>query len=199
MVNKRRVVSAFLLLGVKGILCLVCLSTVVLALVTYTATVTVTPVKQLSTGATSAAWTFYVNEVNQVRYLPGDSSELTLNTSDTNTYALKIVTDSNKVCAIKIELTAAMNSSKFTNFDVTIRSSTGGAWGDETLYAASTGGTTKASVDGLLEGDAAYIHQESTTTKYYEIKVTYSYDKVDETSQIGVTFRFTPLPQDSFT
>ena len=131
--------------------------------------------------------------------MPGDFSEPTLNTSDTNTYALKVVTDSNKVCAVKIELTAAVNSSKFSNFEVTVRSSTGGAWSDETLYAASTGATTKTYVDGLVSSDAAYIHQAVSTTKYYEIKVTYSYDKVDETAQIAITFQYTPLPQDNFT
>ena len=199
MIKGRKVLSAFVALGLKVILCLLCLSAVTIALVTYPAAVTVTPTQQLTTGATSATWQFYVNEVNEVRYLPGDFSEPTLNTSDTNTYALKVVTDSNKVCAVKIELTAAVNSSKFSNFEVTVRSSTGGAWSDETLYAASTGATTKTYVDGLVSSDAAYIHQAVSTTKYYEIKVTYSYDKVDETAQIAITFQYTPLPQDNFT
>lgn len=199
MVNRRRIVSTFLVLGVKGILCLACLSVVAVALVTYTATVTVTPTQQLTTGAITASWTFYVNEVNQIRYLPGGFSESTLNASDSSTYALKVVTDSNKVCAVKIELTSVVSSSKFSNFDVTVRSSTGGAWGDETVYAASAGGTTKSFIDGLSIGDAGYIHQAQSTTKYYEIKVTYSYDKVDETTQVVVTFQYTPLPQDGFT
>ncbi len=59
-------------------------------------------------------------------------------------------------------------------------------------YASSTGGTTKASIDGLTPGDAAYVHQAVSTTKYYEIQVTYSYDKVDDKTQIPVTFQFTP-------
>jgi hypothetical protein len=110
-----------------------------------------------------------------------------------------VVTDSSKVCAVKIELTSAANSSKFSNFAVTVRSSTGGAWGDETLYAVSTGGTTKSFIDDVLGGDAGYIHQAQSTTKYYEIKVTYSYDLVDKTAQVAVTFQYTPLPQDGFT
>jgi hypothetical protein len=91
-----------------------------------------------------------------------------------------------------------MDASKFSNFDIIVRSSTGGAWGSETLYVASTGDTTKASINGLTLGDAAYVHQAVSTTKYYEIQVTYSYDKVNDTSQIPVTFQFTPLPQDDF-
>jgi predicted peptidase len=130
--------------------------------------------------------------------MPGGFSEPTLSTGDTGTYAFKVVTDANKVCAVKVELTSAMNASKFSNFDITVQSWTGGAWGAETLYAASTGGTTKASINGLTLGDAAYIHQDISLTKYYEIQVTYSYDKVNETSQIPVTFQFTPLPLDVF-
>jgi len=53
-------------------------------------------------------------------------------------------------------------------------------------------------MNGLTPGDAAYVHQAASTTKYYEIQVTYSYDKVNETSQIPVTFQFTPLPLDDF-
>lgn len=185
-------------LGINGFLCLMSLTAIALALVTYTASVTITPTKQFTIGATASSWTVYVNDVNKVRYLPGGSTEPTLNTSNTNTYAFKVVTDANQVCAVKIELTSAVNSSKFSNFNITTRSSTGGAWADETLYAASTGSTTKSYINGLTAGDAGYIHQGVSTTTYYEIKVTYSYDKVDATAQVTVTFQYTPLPQDSF-
>lgn len=187
------------IVGVKGLLCLASLTMVALALVTYAATVTLNPTQQFTIGATSASWTVYVNDVNKARYLPGSSIEPTLNTGDSSTYAFKVVTDANKVCAVKIELTSAVNSSKFSNFNITVRSSTGGAWADETLYAASTGSTTKSYIDGLTGGNVGYVHQAVSTTKYYEVKVTYSYDKVDETAQVTVTFQYTPLPQDSFT
>ena len=80
-----------------------------------------------------------MNEVNQARYMPGGFSEPTLNTGDTSTYSFKVVTDANKVCAVKVDLTSEMDESKFSNFVITVRSSTGGSWGAETLYAASTG------------------------------------------------------------
>jgi hypothetical protein len=67
------------------------------------------------------------------------------------------------------------------------------------LYAASTGSTTKSHINGSTGGDAGYVHQAASTTKYYEVKVTYSYDKVDATAQVTVTFQYTPLPQDNFT
>jgi intein-encoded DNA endonuclease-like protein len=140
-----------------------------------------------------------VNDVNQVRYLPGGSAEPTLNTGESSTYAFKVVTDTNKVCAIKIELTSAVNGSKFSNFNITVRSSTGGAWTDETLYAGATGVSTKSYINGLTGGDAGYVHQAASTTRYYEVKVTYSYDKVDATAQVTATFQYTPLPQNSFT
>lgn len=179
-------------------LCILLLSATAVALVVYTTSVTITPVKQITLGITSNSWNVYVNEVNQVRYLPGGFSEVTLDTGDTNTYTAKVVTDSHKVCAVKIELTSAINSSKFSNFNITVRSSTGDTWTDETLYAEPTGLTTKSYIDGLIPGDVGYIHQTTSATKYYEIKATYSYDKVDETDQITVTFQFTPLPQDTF-
>jgi len=187
------------ILGVKGILCLAFLSMITTALVTYTAILTMTPTQQFNIGAATPSWTVYVNDVNQVRYLPGGSTEPTLNTGDSNTYAFKVVTDANKVCAIKIELTSAVDSAKFSNFNITVRSSTGGAWSAETLYAGATGSTTKSYINGLTGSDAGYVHQATSTTKYYEVKVTYSYDKVDATAQVTVPFQYTPLPQDSFT
>ena len=153
---------------------------------------------QLGVGTTTAAWDIYVNDVNQIRYMPGGFTEPTLDTGDTSTYAFKVVTDANRVCAVKVTITSQMDNTKFSNFEITVLSSTGGAWGAETLYAAPTGGTTKASIDGLTQGDAAYIHQPISTTKYYEIQVTYSYDLVSNNTQISVTFQFTPLPQAGF-
>jgi hypothetical protein len=49
----------------------------------------------------------------------------------------------------------------------------------------------------MTKEDAGYIHQDISTTTYYEIKVNYSYDTVDETTKVSVTFKYTPLPQDS--
>ena len=100
-----------------------------------------------------------------------------MNTGDTSTYAFEVVTDANKECAVEVELTSAMDASKFSNFDITVLSSTaGGTWSAEPLYTAPTGTTTMPSIDGLTQGAAAYIHQDISTTKYYEIQVTYSYD-----------------------
>jgi hypothetical protein len=186
------------ILGVKGILSVASLTTIALALVFYTASVTISPTQQFTIGATTASWTVYVNDVNQVRYLPGGLTEPTLNPTDSTTYAFKVVTDA-KVCAIKIELQSAVDGSKFSNFNIAVRSSTFGTWSDETLYAGATGATTKSYINGLTGGDSGYVHQAASTTKYYEVKVTYSYDKVDTTVQVTTTFQYTPLPQDSFT
>ena len=186
------------ILGIKGLLAVSALMTIAMALVVYTAAVTVNPTQQLTIGATSASWTVYVNDVNQVRYLPNGFTEPTLNTDDSSTYAFKTATDANKVCAIKIELTSAIDGAKFSNYNIAIRSSTGGAWSDETIYVGATGATTKSYINGLTGGEVGYIHQIASTTKYYEIKVTYSYDKVDSIAQVTSTFQYTPLPQDSF-
>ncbi len=190
-------------LGVKGFLSLVFLTLIALALVTYTASVTITPTQQFTVGATSASWTVYANDVNETRYLPGlgspaGSLEPTFNASDTDTYAFKVATDADKVCAVRIELTSAVDSSKFSKFEITVKYWNGLAWDDETLYDAATGSSTKSYIDGLAPGDFGYIHQGTLETTYYLLEVVYSYDLTDETTQIAVTFQYTPLPQNSF-
>ncbi len=191
------------ILGLKGFLSLASLTMIALALVTYTASVTITPTQQFTVGATSASWTVYMNDVNETRYLPGSGSpagseEPTFNASDTGTYAFKVVTDADKVCAVKIELTSAVNSSKFSKFEITTKYWNGSAWDTETLYDAATGSNPKSFIDGLTSGDAGYIHQGTSEATYYLLKVVYSYALTDEATQITVTFQYTPLPQDSF-
>jgi len=193
------------LLGIKGLLCLASLTAVVLALVSYTATVTIAPTLQFSIGATTASWTVYVNDVNQLRYLPGSgtpsgSQQPVLNATNINTFAFKVVTDAAKVCAVNITLTSAVNSTKFSKFQITVMfwNSTTSAWQGATLYAAATGSTAKSYINGLTAGDSGYVHQAASLTRYYLIEVTYSYDLVDATASVNVTFRYTPLPQASF-
>ncbi len=198
MVTRRKLVKLFVSLGVKGIVCIVCLAAIGYALVTYSNSVTISPTIQLSIGETTASWTIYVNEVDQVRYMPGGFTQPTLNTADSTTYSFKVTTDAHKVCAIKVELVTAMDPAKFSKFQITVLSSTGDTWGAETLYSAATGATTKNYVDGLVQGDAAYIHQDLSTVSYYLVQVTYSYDLVSQSTQIPITFQFTPLPQDGF-
>jgi hypothetical protein len=186
------------MLGVKGVLCIISLTMIVVALVIYTVSVAITPTLQFSTGAASSSWTVYVNDVNKARYLPGGATESTFNASNPNTYAFKVVTDANQVCAVKIELTSAVNASKFSNFNITLEYWNSTAWVSGTLYNAATGSTAKSYMDGLAAGDSGYVHQGISTTQCYLIKVTYSYDKVDETTQVATTFQYTPLPQSSF-
>lgn len=190
---RRRFVS----LGLKGIICLiclgVCLASVSFALVTYTGSVAITPTMQLSVGTATVSWTIYQNEQNVEQYMPGGSSTSTLSTGDSTTYAFKVVTDANKECAVEVELTSAMDETKFSNFDITVLSSTAqGDWSAEPLYTTPTGTTTATSINGLTQGAAAYIHQDISTTKYYEVQVTYSYDA--ENSPMTATFIFTPFP-----
>jgi hypothetical protein len=185
------------ILGVKGFLCLVSMTMIAFALVAYTAIVTINPTQQFTIGATTDTWTVYVNEVNQVRYLPGASSQPTFDSGNSNTYAFSVVTDAYKVCAVKIELSSAMNSSKFSNFDITVDYWDGDSWETATLYNAATGSTTVTEIDGLTT-TSGYIHQTVSTTTYYLVKVTYSYDLGDDTNQVTATFQYTPFPQDSF-
>ncbi len=187
-----------LLVGVKGILSVASLVTIALALVVYTASVTINPVQQLTVGATADTWGVYINEVDQTRYLPGNLLEPTFNPVNTGTYAFKVVTDATKVCAVKIELTSAISNTAFSKFDITVSYWTGSAWATATLYNAETGSTTIPAINGLNSGAAGYIHHPVSTTTYYLVKVTYSYDLVDATTQVTATFHYTPLPRGSF-
>lgn len=191
-------------LGVKGFICLISLTMIALALVTYTISVTINSTKQFTLGATSASWTIYVNDVDQTRYSPGTGTPVGSQPpgapadADVNTFAFKVVSDAGKVCAVKIELTSTVDNTKFSKFQITAMRWDGAAWVDETLYAASTGATTKAYINGLTAGDSGYIHHAASLTRYYLIKATYSYDLIDATTSIAATFQYTPLPQTSF-
>lgn len=127
--KKSKLVKLFFSLCINGIICLICLASVVVALVDYQGTVTTSPTRQLTVGTITDAWTIYVNEVNHVRYVPGVPDQFTpptLDTDNTGTYSFKVVTDANKVCAVKVELVTAMDPLKFSKFDITVSSSTGG-------------------------------------------------------------------------
>jgi len=188
--NKTRKIGA--LLGVKGVLSIAALSTIALALVVYTASVTIAPTVQFTLGASTDSWTVYINEVDQVRYLPGGFSMPV----DTSTYAFRVVTDVNKACAVQIELTSAMDSGLFSNFNITVSCwEAGTGWsGAAQLYDSATGGSSISSIDGLTT-NAGYIRQAASDDVYYLVQVTYSYDIVDTTTPITATFQYTPLPQ----
>lgn len=196
------------MLGLKGILCIAALTVIALALVNYTATITITPIKPFTVGAITDYWGIYVNDVDEIRYLPGDpgSANGTIKPeppvyTNTSTYAFHVVTDANKVCAVKIELTAPVNNTKFTKFEITVlrwNATFPGQWQSETLYDAESGTTAKvpAYIDGRA-ADVGYVHQEKSEEHFYLIQVTYSYE-VDETTPVYVTFQYTPLPRDSW-
>jgi len=179
-----------------GVLSIASLVTIALA---YSAAVAVNSTQQFTIGASLDSWNVYINEVDEVRYLPGGYSAPTLAAGDTSTYAFRVVTDANKVCAVKIELTSAMDSGIFSNFDITVEYWADTAWAAATLYDSNAGTTTITEIDGLSAGAAGYIHQAASTTTYYLIEVTYSYDQVDTTTQVNANFQYTPLQQDDFT
>jgi hypothetical protein len=190
------------ILGLKGILCFASLTIVTLALVSYTATVTITPVKPFAQGAAGDNWTIYVNDVDEVRYLPGEGTPAgstvpsTSPNGGSDTYAFKVDTDSGRSMAVNITLASPVNTSKFSKFEITALfwNSTDSSWDDATLYDAPTGGSTKSYIDGLTS-DYGYIQQPVSTSRYYLMRVTYSYDLVETTTVITVSFNYIPLPQ----
>jgi len=140
------------MLGLKGILCLAALTVVTLALVSYTATVTITPVNPFAQGATADAWTIYVNDLDQVRYLPGEGTPAgstvpsTSPNGGSNTYAFRVNTDAGRSMAVNITLVSPVDNAKFSKFEITVLfwNATDSSWDDATLYDAPTGGSTKS-------------------------------------------------------
>jgi len=186
--NKIRKISA--LLGIKGLLAVASLTSIAIALVVYTASVTITPATQFTLGASSDSWNVYINDVNQVRYLPGGSTPPV----DTSTHAFLLNTQ-NRGCAVQIELTAAISTSLFSNFDITVMYwQSGSGWTSAQLCDSDTGGSPISSIDGTTT-NAGYIRQASGIgDTYYIVRVTYSYDLVDTTTAVTTTFQYTPLP-----
>jgi hypothetical protein len=194
------------ILGVKGFLCLLSLAMVVLALVAYTAQVTITPTQQFTIGATTQSWTIYINDVNQIRYLPGSGSPVGSTvpttqpptTADSTTFAFYLVTDASKGCSVNITLTSPVNSSKFSKFEIRAMRWVDGVsdWVSTDFYDQPSGGGTKSFIDGLTN-DFGYIQQSGVASTYYLLNMTYSYDLpgADTTTAITVTFSYTPLPQ----
>ena len=184
--------------SLKVVICLLVFISIAVALVSYQAEIDFAPVQQFFVGTTTGSWSVYVNQVDIPCYLPGGTSQPTLSTGDTGTYAFKATTDANQVMAVKIELVTPANTTTFSKFDITVLSWSGSSWTPVTLYSAPTGATTKTAIDGLNPVDVGYVHQDVSTTKYYLIQATYSYDSSDSTTASGITLRYTPLPQNSF-
>ncbi len=190
-------------LGTKGLLCIASLITIALALVYYSATVTITPKKIFTVGATSHSWTVYVNDENEIRYLPSNASTPagsfppnSPSISDPNTYAFYVSTEADKACAVNITMSTPADSSKFSKFEVTVKQwvPATSSWANTLLYNAPTGGSIKSFIDGTTN-DYGYVQHPVSTNTYYLICVTYSYDLVDTTDLVTVTFQYTPLPQ----
>jgi hypothetical protein len=192
--NKIRKIRA--LLGIKGLLAIASLTSIALALVVYTTAVTINPTSQFTLGTTSDTWTIYVNEVNEVRYLPGGDTQPGGAGGVPSAYAFR-ATSNGKACAVQIELTSAVDSSLFSNFEIRAYQwvPATSTWAAATLYDSATGGSSIGYIDGTDPTPAVgYIQQDASSDLYYLIYVTYSYDLGDTLSPITVTFQYTPLP-----
>ena len=195
------------MIGVKGIICLVALIVIVVAQLTYTATVNISVGPTgYSLGKSTEDWIIYTNDIGEVRYLPsagtGGSAIPTFNAGDSDTWAFKVTTDTAKGMAVKIELVDYTMTENFTKFDITVMyNTTGTAWQSAQLYdgpTASAGEKSPNLINGTLS-DFGYIHQaraaSGTLERYYLIKVTYSYNST--ATGPSVQFRYTPTPEDT--
>lgn len=192
------------ILGVKGSLCLLSLAMVVLALVAYTAQVTITPTKLFTIGATTDSWTVYVNDYNETRYLPNNGSTPDGSfppngppaLASPNSFAFHVSTGADKACAVNITMSTPADNNTFSSFQITVKNWAGLAWNDIDIYDAPTGGNIKSFIRGTnATNDFGYVQHPVSASTYYVICVTYSYDLVDTTSQVTVEFQYTPLPQ----
>lgn len=178
------------LLGIKGLLAIASLTSIAIALVVYTTAVTITPANQFTMGPTTYSWNVYINDVNAVRYLPGDTAPPTTSSS----YAFSL-NDMGRDCAVQIQLTSAMSSGLFSNFDITVMYyDTTSGWTQAQLYDSATGGSTATSINGLTTTPGFIRQTAGTGATSYLIRVTYSYDIVGTTTPVTATFQYTPLP-----
>ena len=194
------------MIGVKGMICLVALIVIVVAQLTYTATVNISVgTTGYSLGKSLESWTIYTNDENEVRYLPGagtgGNATPTFNAGDSDTWAFKVTTDTVKGLAVKIELVDYTKTQNFSRFEITAwYNTTGTAWQSAQLYDGPTSSAgTKSLINGTLSGDSGYIHQaraaSGTLERYYLIRVTYSYNST--AAGPSVQFRYTPTPEDT--
>ncbi len=190
--KRRYLLAAIVLIGILiGIAVAVTLSS-------YTTTLTITGVKQLSQGASTSSWTVYVNEQNQIQYVPGATSEPIFNPDDTSTYAFNVTTDANKACSVEINLALPV-SSDFSSFEITVLYWTGSAWSSAQLYTTATGSTPLTFIDGTMSSTSGYIQQAVSTSTYYLVEVTYTYTQANPpNTPYTVDFVFTPLPEAPF-
>jgi hypothetical protein len=190
--SKIRKISA--VLGIKGLLAVASLTSIAIALVVYTTAVTITPATQFTLGPQTYAWDVMVNDVDAVKYLPGTLGD-TAPPATGAIYAFTLDTTA-RGCAVQIELTSAMDGGLFSNFDITVMyyDPLIPGWTSAQLYDSATGGSTITSIDGLTT-NAGFIRQAAGTgATSYLIRVTYSYDIVDDTNSAVATFQYTPLP-----
>ena len=186
------------ILGVKASLCLFSLAMVVLALVAYTATVTITPTKLFTVGVTTDSWTVYVNDYNETRYLPNNGSTPagSYPPNDASSYAFYVSTGADKNCSVNITMSTPADNNTFSSFQITVKQWSAPAWVATNIYDAPTGGNIKSFIRGTnATNDFGYVQHPISTSTYYVICVTYSYDLVDTTDVVTVTFQYTPLPQ----
>ena len=189
-------------LGIKGFLCIASLVTVALALVFYSAIVTITPTKLFTVGATTDSWTVYVNDYNETRYLPNNGSTPLGSfppngppvIGDPSSYAFYVSTGADKACAVNITMSTPADSTKFSSFQITVKQWVAGSWVDIDIYDAPTGGSIKSFISGITN-DFGYVQHPAGNSAFYVICVTYSYDLVDATAVVTVIFQYTPLPQ----
>lgn len=147
-------------------------------------------------GATSSSWNIPPSDVDQVRYLPdmgtpaGSQQPGAPTDTSPNTFAFKVTTDVLRVCAVSIMLTAEVDNTKFSKFQITIQrwDTTASAWKDETLYSG-LGSTIKPYIDGLKKPlDIGYVNHAASATGHYLIKLTCLGDTA---TPITVTFQYT--------
>lgn len=190
-------------INIRVILAAICLIAIIGAvaavdLFTYTQTLTLQSREQLSMSITTASWTVYVNDANVVVYIPGNSSEPTLNTNDPSTYSFNVTTDAYKGCAVEIQVETPAPVA-FTQFEVTVLTNSSSTWVPVSLYTTATGATTVSSgyLDGTISGASAYVHQSVSTTAYYIVQVTYTYT-ADTVTSYSIQLLYTPTAE-SFT
>lgn len=175
----------------KSLLAVGSIAMVALALVTYTATITITFSPFFTLGQATGAWT--TNTSSGTRYLPGNTviPGTPGPVTATTTFAFSTITGGGYV---QIGTSTAAKTTDFSSFKIFVLVFNSTVWNNATMYTSSTFGTVlSGGVDGTSTANSGFIHIVSAQPQtYFAIQVNYILVGTPADPSANVVFAYTP-------
>ncbi len=175
----------------KSLLAVGSIAMVALALVTYSATITITFSPFFTLGLNTSAWT--TNTASGSRYLPGNTAvpgtpgPITA----TTTFAFSTITGGGYV---QIGTSTAAKTTDFSSFKIFVLVFNSTTWNNATIYTTSAFSTVlSGGVDGTNTATSGFIHIVSAQPQtYFAIQVNYVLVGTPADTSANVVFAYTP-------